>query len=152
VLKISLICLLLIPIVEIYLFIRVGGYIGALPVIGLCILTACMGSMLVHKQGIQTIRRVQRKIEQGVVPATELLAGILILAAGVLLLTPGFFTDLAGFLILVPGIRAAIISRVTAYLRRQANSETDTTTIVEGEFWVEPRELPGQRQPAERND
>lgn len=100
---------IIVPILEIYLFITVGGMIGALSTILIIILTAITGAYLLRAQGIATIQKAQLNLLQGQLPAFELLEGVLILIGGVLLLTPGFFTDTIGFIFLIPILRKYII-------------------------------------------
>jgi len=100
------------PIIEMYLLIRVGGYIGAWPTIGLVMLTAVVGVSLLRVQGLSTLTRGMGRLEGGELPAREMAEGILLAVAGALLITPGFFTDAAGFLILVPPVRAAVARRM----------------------------------------
>ncbi len=104
-----LLLFIIIPILEIYLLITVGGFIGALPTILIIISTAIIGSYLLRAQGIATIQKAQGNLLQGQLPAFELLEGILILTGGVLLLTPGFFTDTIGLIFLIPILRKYII-------------------------------------------
>lgn len=98
-----------VPILEIALFIQVGGAIGLWPTLGIVILTAIAGTYLVRTQGLQALQRLQTALERGQDPAIPLVHGAMILVAGVLLLTPGFFTDAVGLSFLIPPIRAAII-------------------------------------------
>jgi len=100
------------PIIEMYLLIRVGGYIGAWPTIGLVMLTAVVGVALLRVQGLSTLTRGMGRLEGGELPAREMAEGILLAVAGALLITPGFCTDAAGFLILVPPVRAAVAQRM----------------------------------------
>lgn len=102
------------PIIEMYLLIRVGGYIGAWPTIGLVMLTAVVGVALLRVQGLSTLTRGMGRLEGGELPAREMAEGILLAVAGALLITPGFCTDAAGFLILVPPVRAALARRMLA--------------------------------------
>lgn len=105
---------LIVPIIEIYLLIQVGGIIGALPTIGLVVLTAVLGVMLLRMQGIQTFLRFQQSLVQGRNPAGELLEGVALLIGGALLLTPGFFTDAIGFACLVPVTRRTLVTWLIA--------------------------------------
>ena len=98
-----------VPLVEIYFLIQVGSVIGAIPTIGLVVFTALLGAMLLRFQGMTTLQRTRMTMAQGQVPAIEMLEGVLLLFAGVLLLTPGFFTDAIGFAFLVPPLRQALI-------------------------------------------
>ena len=95
----------LVPVAEIYLLVTVGGAIGAFPTVALVILTALAGAHLARMQGMSTMLRIRENLDQGFMPAEELLDGVLIFLAGVVLLTPGFLTDIAGLLILLPATR-----------------------------------------------
>jgi len=96
---------LLVPLVEIYLLIKVGSIIGALPTVFMVVFTAVLGAFLLRLQGFATLARFQRSLAQGELPASTLIEGALLLLAGALLLTPGFFTDAVGFILLVPPLR-----------------------------------------------
>lgn len=100
--------LLLIPILEIGVFIAVGGQIGVFSTLGMILLTAIIGSILLRWQGFQVLNKLQAESAAGKVPGKELVHGAMILVAGILLLTPGFVTDTLGFLLFVPGIRNVI--------------------------------------------
>lgn len=127
-----------IPLIELYFLIQVGSQIGALPTIGLSILTALLGGALVQIQGFSVLMRVRGTMEQGQVPALEMLDGALLLVAGLVLLLPGFFTDLLGFLLLVPELRRLLISRVVRILPDQPPLDQDPARsgprVIEGEF------------------
>ena len=100
--QILLLLFLVVPIIEIYLLIQVGGYLGAGTTIFLVVFTAVLGAWLLRIQGFSTMRRVQNSVARGEIPAIEMLGGVLLLLSGALLLTPGFFTDTIGFLLLFP--------------------------------------------------
>jgi len=102
---ILLVVFIAVPVVEIALFIEVGGRLGLWSTLALVILTAAIGSSLLRAQGLGTLRRAQDSFARNVVPVAELFDGLCLLVAGVLLLTPGFFTDALGFLLLAPPIR-----------------------------------------------
>ena len=106
---------LLLPLVEIYVLIQVGQVIGALPTIGLCVLTAILGGALLRQQGFQTLRRAQQNLSRGQLPAHEMFEGVALGIGGALLLTPGFVTDFVGFLCLLPFTRRRLVE---AALRR----------------------------------
>ena len=106
---ILLIVFLLVPLVEIYLLIKVGAIIGAFPTIFMVVFTAVLGAWLLRIQGFSTLARVRSTLEQGGIPAIEMVEGAVLLLAGALLLTPGFFTDTIGFLCLIPSLRRAVI-------------------------------------------
>ena len=100
---------IIIPLVELYVIITVGEMIGAFWTVILVILTAVIGVNLLRFQGMSTLMRAQRNMAQGQVPAMEMMEGIALAVAGVLLITPGFLTDTIGFLCLIPASRQAII-------------------------------------------
>ena len=95
----------LIPVAEIYLLITIGGYIGAMNTVLLVIITGFSGAYLARLQGMQTMFRVRESLQAGVMPSGDLVDAVLIFMAGVVLLTPGFITDIAGILILFPPTR-----------------------------------------------
>lgn len=101
---------LVLPVVEIYLLIQVGGQIGALWTVLLVVLTAVIGVRLLKQQGLSTLMKAQQKMQAGALPASEMVEGIALLIAGAFLLTPGFFTDFVGFLLLIPASRKALLA------------------------------------------
>jgi len=103
---------LIVPIIEIYLLIQVGGVIGAIPTVFLVVFTAVLGALLLRQQGFATLGRVQESMARGELPALQLLEGVLLLFGGALLLTPGFFTDAIGFVCLIPPLRQGLIAWV----------------------------------------
>lgn len=109
----------LIPLAEIYVIIEVGSRVGALATLALILLTAAMGASLVRAQGVTTYQAVQGALQRGELPATEMIEGLCLLVAGALLLTPGFLTDAAGFLLLTPPLRRRLILRYLDRLRRE---------------------------------
>ena len=94
-----------IPLLEIAVLIQVGDQIGLWSTIGLIILTAVIGTWMLKRQGLATLARAQTQLNQGAIPAQELFDGLCLLAAGALLLTPGFVTDSIGFSLLLPPVR-----------------------------------------------
>jgi len=105
---------LAVPIIEIYLLIQVGQVIGAGWTIMLVVLTAVIGVWLLRIQGMSTLTRAQRKLQENELPAREILEGMGLLVAGALLLTPGFFTDAVGFFLLFPPTRIWLVSLVAS--------------------------------------
>lgn len=97
-----------VPIIELYLLIRVGKLIGALPTVALLLVVSLAGAWLVRSQGFVILRRIQDELALGRLPATGLLDGALVLLGGLLLLTPGFFSDVVGLFFIVPPTRAVI--------------------------------------------
>lgn len=107
--QILLLLFLIVPVIEIYLLIQVGGWLGAWTTIFLVVFTAVLGAWLLRIQGFSTIKRVQNSMARGEIPAIEMLGGVLLLVSGALLLTPGFFTDAIGFLLLMPVVRRGVV-------------------------------------------
>jgi len=105
---------IIIPIIEIYLLIEVGSRIGALWTVMLVILTAVIGVNLLRYQGFSTLRRAQRSMSQGTMPAMEMMEGLFLAVGGALLITPGFLTDTIGFACLFPLSRRALIKMLLA--------------------------------------
>lgn len=108
---------LAVPLIEIALFVQVGGAIGLWPTLGIVILTAILGTWLVRTQGIAAMAQLRGSFSELRDPTEPLAHGAMILFSGALLLTPGFFTDAVGFALLIPPVRAAVFryirSRVT---------------------------------------
>ena len=100
---------ILIPLIELYFIIVVGESIGAFWTVMLVIITAVVGVNLLRVQGMSTLAKAQRNMAQGQIPAMEMMEGIALAVAGVLLITPGFITDSIGFLCIIPASRQAII-------------------------------------------
>ncbi|MEP6622829.1 MAG: FxsA family protein [Acidimicrobiia bacterium] len=100
-----ILALVVVPLVELFVIIRVGEWIGYVETILVLIACSIGGAILVKREGLGTWRRAQAQLRAGEVPAGELVDGVLILAAGALLLTPGFVTDAIGFLLLIPVVR-----------------------------------------------
>jgi len=134
---------LIVPFAEIYLLLQVGGIIGALPTIFLVVFTALLGAFLLKQQGLATFQRFQLSLAQGEVPAYEIIEGPIILLGGLLLLTPGFITDILGFICLVPSLRRKIaqylienhlIQAVSGGFQRNKASDNN---VLEGEFHKE---------------
>ena len=110
-----------VPLIEIYLFVEIGGSIGAWPTVGLVVLTAVAGSAVLRAQGRQVLARAQEKIRRGEPPVADLLDGIGLLLAGALLLTPGFLTDAAGFALLLPAARRRLAVRLWAAMQARGS-------------------------------
>ena len=107
---------LLVPLIEIGLFIQVGGWIGLWPTLGIVILTAVLGAVMVRSQGRQALEGLRGSVRNLEDPTRPLAHGAMILFSGALLLTPGFFTDAVGFALLVPGVRDALMRQVVRRL------------------------------------
>ena len=102
-----LLLFILIPLLEIWLFILLGGFIGIYPTLFIILLTAILGTFLVKTQGVNVLKEIQSKFNELENPTEPIVHGAMILFAGALLLTPGFFTDTVGFLLLLPNVRRA---------------------------------------------
>ena len=105
---------LVIPLIEIYLLIQVGQVIGAGWTILAVVATAVIGVWLLRLQGLSTLMRARQKLDSNELPAQEMLEGVGLIIAGALLLTPGFFTDTIGFLLLFPPTRQWLTSRLAS--------------------------------------
>jgi len=152
-----LLTFIIVPIVEMVILIKVGGLIGALPTVGLVVLTATLGIALLKQQGLATLARVQEKLARDELPDTELLEGVMLLIGGALLLTPGFVTDAVGFCCLLPATRRplarwmlhqGILKHIQVsgggYMRRQRNDSSDTGSsdsgrTIEGDYHEEDK-------------
>jgi len=127
---------------EIYLLLQVGSLIGALPTIFLVMFTAALGAWLLRQQGFATFRRFQENLAQGMIPAYEMIEGPIILLGGLLLLTPGFITDMLGIACLIPSLRKKIAQYVIEHHLIQAGGHfqqesTAKKNVLEGEFHKE---------------
>lgn len=108
-----------VPVIELYLLIRVGKLIGALPTVVLVLLLSLAGAWLVRHQGFAILRRIQSELSLGRLPAGDLLDGALVFVGGVLLMTPGFFTDFIGLFFLFPLTRTIIKRFAALWLQRK---------------------------------
>jgi len=102
----------LIPVLEIYFLIKIGYYLGAFNTVIVVIVTALLGASLARREGIRTMTRVREGLNRGELPADEMLDAVLIFIGGIVLLTPGFLTDLAGIAILIPNSRVWLKRRL----------------------------------------
>lgn len=147
-----LIAFVAVPLIEIALFIQVGGLIGLWPTLAIVIGTAIVGTALVRAQGRQTIEQLRGSFNDLRDPTEPLAHGAMIVFSAALLLTPGFFTDFVGFALLLPPVRAAVLTyaRQRINIRRfetpphaQEGRNPMDATIIEGEF--EEASDPGAR-------
>ena len=128
------IAFVVVPIVEITLFLQVGSLIGIPATIALILLTAIAGTILVRSQGLQVLSKIQQSVQRGEAPVDALIQGACVLAAGLLLLTPGFATDALGFGLLIPPVRSFFVSRVWKLIEPHV-----VTATVEQTRWQEDR-------------
>ena len=110
-----------VPVIEIALFIEIGGWIGLWPTIAIVIVTAFAGTTLLRLQGLAVLRRVQESAARNELPVQEVFDGLCLLVAGVMLLTPGFFTDALGFLLFVPVFRRFAGAAIWRWMVRNGN-------------------------------
>jgi UPF0716 protein FxsA len=108
-----------VALIELALFIVVGSRIGVGPTLLIILLTGMLGAGLTKSQGTRALRNFRQASAQGRLPHAEIVDGLMILVAGALLLSPGFFTDLVGFFILIPPVRAALRGMGVAYLMQR---------------------------------
>jgi UPF0716 protein FxsA len=136
---------LMVPLIEIALFIQVGGWIGLWPTLAIVVLTAIAGTMLVRSQGAAVLSRLRDSFETLRDPTEPLAHGAMILFSGALLLTPGFFTDTVGFLLLVPAVRAWVLREASKRIQirslhmgpRPGTPPYGNDDIIDGSYTVE---------------
>ncbi len=147
-----LLLFIIVPLIELYLIIVVGGAIGALWTVLLVILTAVIGVSLLRIQGMSTLTRAQKNMAQGQIPAMEMMEGIALAVAGVLLITPGFITDAIGFLFLLPGSRQAIIRYILARSSVQAGFGGQSINGQSKQYYQQkPGDKSSQNKPTKSN-
>ncbi len=119
-----------IPLLELFLLIRLGGAIGLMPTLALCVLTGVAGAWLARREGLRALFSFQERLTRGGVPGRALMDGLCILLGGALLLTPGLLTDVVGFSLLLPPSRRWIQDRMKRRIERQlANGTIRVTTF-----------------------
>ncbi|MEX0921378.1 MAG: FxsA family protein [Rhodovibrionaceae bacterium] len=111
---------IVVPLIEIALFIQIGGWIGLWPTLAIVVITAILGSWALRLQGLTTLARARQQLDRGVLPAHELFDGACLLFAGALLLTPGFFTDAVGALLFVQPVRDLLRQTLGRYVAAHA--------------------------------
>ena len=119
----------LVPLIEIYLFIRIGAMIGAGPTVAVILITGALGAWLARQQGFTVVKRIQAEMTQGIPPAAQIFDGALILAGGILLITPGFLTDAFGFILLIPPTRAVVRSYLARWAKRRVEIQQGVIDI-----------------------
>ena len=130
-----------VPLIEIAVFIEVGGRIGLGWTLLLIVITAVLGAWQLRLQGLATLNRARAQLDQGVLPARELFDGLCLLFAGALLLTPGFVTDTVGFLLFLPPVRDFLRRQASDRMARQGPDGSARTRV-----WVNGEEVsPGNR-------
>ena len=125
-----LLVILFVPLVEIYLFIQIGGQIGAFNTILIILLTAVIGIYFVRMQGLSTLKSGVTQIYRNQIPIYELISGAALAIAALLLIIPGFATDIVGFFLVMPVTRNIIFK----YLGKKYKKEKDKDDLIEGEY------------------
>ena len=126
-----LLSIILVPIVEIYLFIKIGAKIGAFSTILLIFITAITGIIYARYEGLNTLRSAYSQIIKQETPAYEIISGAAIAFAALLLIIPGFATDIVGFLIIFPITRKLILGKISTKIKKK---EPDNNNFIDGEF------------------
>lgn len=146
-----LLAFILVPLIEITLFIQVGSLIGLWPTLLIVVITAVIGTAMVRSQGLQTLANLRQSMETGADPSRDLAHGAMILFSGLLLLTPGFFTDAIGFLLMIPSVRDRMFDRMAQHIvtgsvhveRFGGGVRRDKGPIIDGEYQeVDPDSVP----------
>ncbi|MGH8547148.1 MAG: FxsA family protein [Methylococcales bacterium] len=141
--KILLLFFLTVPIIEIYLLLKIGGIIGVLPTVILVVATALLGAAMLRHQGLSTLRRLQDTLARREIPAQEIVEGPLLLLGGALLLTPGVFTDAMGLYLLIPFTRKRFVKYLLVHHFNVSDLQSGTNaryqnshqrTTIEGDF------------------
>ena len=126
-----LITIILVPIIEIYLFIKIGGQIGAFTTISLIFITAIIGIIYARYEGLNTLKSGFSQLVKNELPAYEIISGAAIAFAALLLIIPGFATDVLGFLLIFPFTRKIIFGR---FVNKFKNETKNKKPYIEGEF------------------
>ena len=135
---IVLIAFIAVPVIEIAVFIQAGERLGLWPTLAIIVLTAMIGTALLRHQGLAILARARESMEKNMLPVAEVFDGLCLLVAGALLITPGFVTDGAGFLLFVPALRAFLRGY---FLRRlEKKQEPQAGPAIDGEYRVIPPE------------
>ena len=124
-----LILIISIPIVEIYLFIKIGNYIGAFNTISLILITAIIGIWYAKYEGFNTLRSGMLQLMKNEIPIYEIISGAALAFAALLLIIPGFLTDFIGFLLIIPYTRKILIKNISSKYKNKINEN-----IVEGDY------------------
>ena len=138
-LLITFILIFLMPFLEIFLIIEIGQHFGAMKTIIMILATAILGAVLVRIEGLSTLSRIKNSVQRGELPTIELISGGILIISAVVLLTPGFITDVLGLALMAPSIRRRVASIVALKLvtRQERRSGTNSGKIINTEFKVE---------------
>ncbi len=122
-----------VPLIELALLVEIGKRVGLAATIALVLTTGVLGAWLAKREGLRTLARLRRELQQGRMPAEPLLDGLMILVAGAVLLTPGLLTDLFGFTLLIPPARAAVRRLVADRFRRSFAAGQANVIVIQPE-------------------
>lgn len=141
---------IIMPILEIWLILKVGALFGVFPTFALILITAALGMYLLRREGYATLFRAQEKMAAGAMPAHEMAEGMMLAFSGALLLTPGFVTDTVGFLLLSASVRRLLIKQLSSHFKvvesgsysshpeseryEEHKSTSESGDYIEGEF------------------
>ena len=128
-----LLAIILIPIIEIYLFIKIGSEIGAFNTISLIFITAIIGVIYARYEGLNTLKSGISQLVKNQVPAYELISGAAIAFAALLLIIPGFATDIIGFLLIIPLTRKLILGKISNKVKKKTETKKEKP-FIEGEY------------------
>ena len=112
-----LLIFIFVPIIEISIFISIGSRIGLLNTVSIILLTAIIGIFLVRRQGLSLLFNAQNNMREGIFPSQEIKGAVFLLISGLLLITPGFFTDIVGFLIFIPQVQNTVSKAAYNYFQ-----------------------------------
>ena len=125
--------IIFVPIIEIYLFIKIGSQIGAFNTISLIFITAILGIFYARYEGLNTLKSGISKLVKNQVPAYELISGAAIAFAALLLIIPGFATDIIGFLLIIPLTRKLILGKISNKVKKKTETKKEKP-FIEGEY------------------
>ena len=127
-----------IPLIELYLLIQVGGYLGSFQTIMIVLITGIIGGLLARSQGLSVHRQIKVELRNGIIPTDSLIDGFFILIAGALLITPGMITDVFGFILMVPFFRGWLKKRLKEILKRKfASGQFQYYSNIQSANWKE---------------
>ena len=118
-----------VPLFELYLLVKVGMYLGALNTIGIVVFTGIFGAFLAKMEGLRVLYNVQRDLQEGRMPTSQLIDGLLILIGAVLLITPGILTDMIGFILVIPSTRVFIKVWIKNYFKKIIDKREGVITV-----------------------
>ncbi len=138
-LLITFILIFLMPFLEIFLIIEIGQYFGAMNTIIMILATAILGAVLVRIEGLSTLSRIKSSVQSGELPTIELISGGILIISAVVLLMPGFITDVLGLVLMSPSLRRRVASIIALkfFVRQETNSGADSGKVIDTEFKVE---------------